>query len=223
MTMTTHIYRAYAAEHARKQDWTGWRTQLDTNEMWKAVYEPGPKAAVAFAAANAVAAALPTLFTHGEVTWVAGATGDEDPHVVGVLVCKVPNHALDDHGTVTVDWTLARIWWSPAGSETKFLVEPNDKHRWHIFAPQVAAGAPVQPVRHDPREVHPGDRERPAPAAPAREPSTAGSPTKKVWEIADAMPGASRADVVAACVSAGINKNTAGTQYSHWKRSREAA
>jgi hypothetical protein len=44
--------------------------------------------------------------------------------------------------------------------------------------------------------------------------------TKRVWEIADSMPGAARSAVVAACVAEGINKNTAGTQYAHWAKAR---
>lgn len=38
----------------------------------------------------------------------------------------------------------------------------------------------------------------------------------KVWEIADALVGAKRKDVVAACVLAGIPEGTAKTQYQHW-------
>jgi len=54
---------------------------------------------------------------------------------------------------------------------------------------------------------------------PSAEPTKPGA-TKRVWEIADGMQGASRAEVVAACLAEGINRNTAGTQYSHWKRVR---
>ena len=39
---------------------------------------------------------------------------------------------------------------------------------------------------------------------------------KKVWDIADAMAGARRKDVIAACVEAGINLGTAKTQYQLW-------
>jgi hypothetical protein len=37
-----------------------------------------------------------------------------------------------------------------------------------------------------------------------------------VWEIAEALPGAKRKDVVAACVAKGIPEGTAKTQYQHW-------
>ena len=46
--------------------------------------------------------------------------------------------------------------------------------------------------------------------------------TGRVWEIADQLRKAGAADresVVRACVAAGINVNTANTQYSHWKKS----
>lgn len=46
--------------------------------------------------------------------------------------------------------------------------------------------------------------------------STIVLPTKKVWDIADKMPGAKRKDVIAACVQAGIAYGTARTQYQHW-------
>lgn len=38
-------------------------------------------------------------------------------------------------------------------------------------------------------------------------------PTKRVWEIAAAMKGAKRSDVLAACAAEGIGVNTAKTQY----------
>lgn len=46
--------------------------------------------------------------------------------------------------------------------------------------------------------------------------STAEKPTKKVWAVADSMPGAKRKDVIEACVAQGIAYGTARTQYQHW-------
>lgn len=46
--------------------------------------------------------------------------------------------------------------------------------------------------------------------------STTEKPTKKVWAIADSMPGASRKDVIAACEAAGIGPGTSRTQYQAW-------
>lgn len=52
--------------------------------------------------------------------------------------------------------------------------------------------------------------------------STAEKPTRKVWDIADSMPGARRKEVMAACEAAGIAFFTARTQYQKWlKASRE--
>ena len=48
-------------------------------------------------------------------------------------------------------------------------------------------------------------------------------PTKLVWHIADAMPGASRKEVIAACMGKGITYNTASTQYHHWKQVQQNA
>lgn len=63
--------------------------------------------------------------------------------------------------------------------------------------------------------------------APAAQPKSAvtkitrpkvGTLTGKVWEIADANPILSRADVIALCISRGIAKGTASTQYSKWRK-----
>lgn len=52
--------------------------------------------------------------------------------------------------------------------------------------------------------------------------STCERPTKKVWDIADAMPKASRKEVMAECVAQGIAYGTARTQYQAWfKASQE--
>lgn len=54
------------------------------------------------------------------------------------------------------------------------------------------------------------------------EKSTCDSPTKKVWEVADSMPGESRKMVIAACVEVGVAYSTARTQYQHWFRAQKA-
>ena len=46
------------------------------------------------------------------------------------------------------------------------------------------------------------------------------SPTKLVWQLADDMVGASRKDVIAACVAKGVHPSTASTQYSRWNKAR---
>ena len=43
-----------------------------------------------------------------------------------------------------------------------------------------------------------------------------GTKTGDVWDICDTMPQASRADVITACVAAGLNVATARTQYQRW-------
>jgi len=44
--------------------------------------------------------------------------------------------------------------------------------------------------------------------------------TARVWQIADSMPGADRKAIIAACIAAGINEATAGTQFSKWRKAR---
>lgn len=64
--------------------------------------------------------------------------------------------------------------------------------------------------------------EAPAPVVKERQASTVEKPTRKVWEIADSMPGAKRKDIIAACVEQGIAFFTARTQYQKWMQaSRE--
>lgn len=41
-------------------------------------------------------------------------------------------------------------------------------------------------------------------------------PCKRVWDIADAMKGQRRCDIIRACEAAGIATNTARTQYQQW-------
>lgn len=53
--------------------------------------------------------------------------------------------------------------------------------------------------------------------------STTEKPTKKVWTIADSMPGASRKDVIAACEAAGIGPGTSRTQYQAWFSAMKAS
>lgn len=53
-----------------------------------------------------------------------------------------------------------------------------------------------------------------------REKSDAQSPVKLVWQIADEMVGHDRKVVIEACVSAGVNRSTAGTQYYRWSKAR---
>lgn len=70
--------------------------------------------------------------------------------------------------------------------------------------------SPEQPrAPRTPREPSEGPATRPSKGATAR-----------VWEVADSMPGATRAEVVAACVAEGINKSTAGVQYGKWAKAQ---
>ena len=63
-----------------------------------------------------------------------------------------------------------------------------------------------------------GDREVPIPKALAEV-----GPVSRVWVIAQSMPTAKRAEVLAACKRLGINGNTAKTQYQLWRYSRSQA
>lgn len=54
------------------------------------------------------------------------------------------------------------------------------------------------------------------------ETSTVAGATKRVWTIAESMPGAARKEVIAACREAGIAFGTARTQYQKWYKANKA-
>lgn len=59
-----------------------------------------------------------------------------------------------------------------------------------------------------------------APSIATRPPSTVERPVDLVWRICDAYPYSSRASVIRILVQMGVNKNTAATQYSKWKKAQ---
>lgn len=83
---------------------------------------------------------------------------------------------------------------------------------WH-YAADVPA-TPVEPAKPAKKEKAP--RTSQAPADRIRV-SQIERPTKRVWHIADAMPEASRKEVLEACRKEGIAFYTARTQYQLWK------
>lgn len=52
--------------------------------------------------------------------------------------------------------------------------------------------------------------------------STCERPTKRVWDIADSMPKASRKEVMAECVRQGIAYGTSRTQYQAWFKASQS-
>lgn len=58
--------------------------------------------------------------------------------------------------------------------------------------------------------------------SPVRPRSTVESPVAVVWRVAGEMVGASRKQVIAACVALGVNPSTAATQYHKWGKARAA-
>jgi hypothetical protein len=60
-----------------------------------------------------------------------------------------------------------------------------------------------------------------ATSAPERNRSSVGSPVSRVWLICDTYGHHfSRKAIIGMCVKAGINRNTASTQYYHWKKAQ---
>lgn len=95
------------------------------------------------------------------------------------------------------------------------------------------SGAPIieEPTEEDEKayaeqqaaEEAPAPVEAPKKSGYIHEASWLEKPTKKVWHIADSMPGAARKDVIAACREAGIAYGTARTQYQEWKKANAAS
>jgi hypothetical protein len=76
--------------------------------------------------------------------------------------------------------------------------------------------AGVAPVQRVAREAGPATKYTRPPE---------GTTTARVWSIADRLAEqgtTGRREIIAACVEAGINVATAGTQYSKWKGARAA-
>jgi hypothetical protein len=104
-----------------------------------------------------------------------------------------------------------------------------------VFEPQPPAAAPVAP----PPPPAPAPAELPGmPPAPVvkkkyqpktdatskyhnRERSTVEKPVDLVRRICAANPRSARKDIIALCVSQGVNKHTAATQYSLWKAAQK--
>lgn len=174
------VYRSQAAEYAKKQDWSSFRTKQDEHGMWFAHYEPGESPAVKWLGVDFV--------HHVETAW--DRSGDT-PRKVGVLVINVTKPELDPATWDAID-------------REGLLVEPITPSLWS----KGDDTAPTAKVRN----ASTGERAK----------SDVESPTKLVWQIADSMPGATRKDIIAACVAKGVHPSTASTQYSKWNRAKNA-
>jgi len=78
-------------------------------------------------------------------------------------------------------------------------------------APAVEKPAPAPTGQKKEKKMGAKKTSRAAAKAPRKEGAVA-----KVWAIANKMKGKARKDVIDACVKAGINVNTAKTQYQRW-------
>jgi hypothetical protein len=83
------------------------------------------------------------------------------------------------------------------------------------------APAPEAPTAEAPAPVKTGPG-RPKADIPQVKKSTAEKPVQIVWRLCEEMKGASRSEVVKACVAAGVATGTARTQYQAWKKAKEA-
>lgn len=134
-------------------------------------------------------------------------------------------------------WTFYSAQDQVTGPEFEARGDARDAYQEHRktlmkAAPESAAPAEAPstpPATADTTEEAPVAEEKKskkAPKAKKEKKAKSGKPRKdgavaKVWEIANDMPKAARKDVIAACVKAGINENTAKTQYQRWLHRNE--
>jgi hypothetical protein len=177
------VYRSQAADYAKKQGWSSFRTKADEHGMWFAHYEPGQSPAEAF-----VQAIKPDYVAWTETEWDRSG---ESPVKVGVIVvsCRL-DEIPDSHKLALIDQHI--------------LTEPQTPSLW-------AKGED---------KPEPAGKAKRTPSTGVRAKSDVASPTKLVWEIADSMPGATRKDIIAACVAKGVHPSTASTQFSKWNRAK---
>lgn len=94
---------------------------------------------------------------------------------------------------------------------------------WPIAYSQLPNGRLAKKDPHALTWSLPKEESKAKPSAPGGPPSKGA--TARVWAIADEVTGDGAVDrgaIIDACVKAGINKSTAATQYSKWKKARGA-
>ena len=124
-----------------------------------------------------------------------------------------------------VDQTAALV---DDDSELEAL-ERRTAHLSATLAPQGGSGLPTGAVVSAKSRGR-GTRKVPVPGAPDTvvERPSGTSKTGRVWKIADACYAAAnnsidRDAIIAACIAEGINKATAGVQYSKWKKTKPSS
>lgn len=101
-----------------------------------------------------------------------------------------------------VEWALVNSNLTPCAVVTCALANVTD----------IPAGVHVEPINTEVWATPAATYQRPK--------SSVASPVKFVWATADAMKGATRAEVIAACVAAGVDKSTAATQFYKWGKAQ---
>ena len=126
----------------------------------------------------------------------------QDPRVRETMVQFEP-----DNGWLVVIWpNLADLRDLAGQAEIKDGVQRSPEGKVRVTSPDTAGGGRTSSAG--------GEGSGKAPSKGA---------TKKVWDIADQVygeRGLDRAAIMAACEAAGVNKATAGTQYSKWRKTR---
>jgi hypothetical protein len=193
--MASWLYRTAARDAAKKLDYKTFRTYFDPiNQLWRMKYIPGE----------------PTIADWAkDKEWVAwtetdweGSTEEKPGRKVGIAIVSITKAELDELlPTIELPKDFPVLF----EYQSRELHEPEER----------------LPKGRQPRQ---GGRTRAtgesAPKGP-REKSEAVSPVKIVWATADAMPGATRQDVIAACVAKGVHASTASTQYYRWAKAKK--
>lgn len=185
------LTRSAAREGARALEYKAFRTVWDpVKEVWHARYEPGE--------VDAEIAKWAQQFDW--IAWLETGwtgSGDEPRRRMTLIIVTITKEELNE---IVMSGEL------PAFTGD---FEPITPELWE----------PEQPSKSRARPAPKGDDASTGGESKTRAKSDAESPVKLVWRLADEMKGASRADVVAACVAQGVNKATASTQFYRWQKS----
>lgn len=198
----TFITRRQAAEAARALGYKTFRTVwVKDIEMWKPVYEPGDGTPADEWAKGK------DFVAWCETAWVGADEGQRTR--VGVAIVTITRDELELETIppdVLVEPITPSLWARDERPQGKLTTRKVARPPWGGDGEGDQTGdAPAQ-----------ADEKSKAP----RPRSDAQSPTKLVWQIADEMSDKPRAEIIAACVAAGVNPATASTQFSRWKKSK---
>jgi hypothetical protein len=195
--------RTAARDYANKQGFRTFRTIWYADEgVWRARYEPGE-------------GSLIDEWAKGKdfIAWTE--TG-----------WRGPENKRERIGVAIVTITEAELREEPLDDRPEFCTfEPITPSLWEPERAATGGGKAVATAT--PRDSSPRGHKPPVEGRTGRNRvSTVAGPKALCWNLASTMtaqnPPATRKEVIAACIAAGVGKNTASTQYYMWREANKA-